>query len=175
MNGDLSQGGDGIISGALVSGNVIYNNAIQRHSLGGGSGINMDGVQNSRIENNLIYNNHASGISLYQHRRRRPARAATSSSTTRSSRPATAAGRSTSRDGSTGNTVLNNILISDHPFRGAIDISSDSLTGFTSDYNAVISRFTTNGGNSVHDARPMAGVDRATTCTRSSPLRPACS
>ncbi len=60
MNGDLSQGGDGTISNALVSGNTIYNNGLS------GSGINMDGVQNSLIENNLIYDNHSSGISLYQ-------------------------------------------------------------------------------------------------------------
>src|SRR5438445_3752148 len=61
MNGDVSQGGDGIISGALVEGNIIYDNG-----LGGGSGINCDGVQNSIIRNNIIYNEHASGISLYQ-------------------------------------------------------------------------------------------------------------
>src|SRR4051794_414334 len=69
MNGDLSQGGDGIISNAVISGNRIYNNAIPNTAhpqLGGGSGINMDGVQNSRIENNLVYGNHASGISLYK-------------------------------------------------------------------------------------------------------------
>jgi hypothetical protein len=54
MNGDLSQGGDGLISGALVSENVIFNNAAPdaMNNLGGGSGINMDGVQNSRIEPN---------------------------------------------------------------------------------------------------------------------------
>src|SRR4029079_15361546 len=61
MNGDGSLGGDGIISGALVEGNVIYGNGAA-----GGSGINCDGVQNSIIRNNLIYNEHASGISLYQ-------------------------------------------------------------------------------------------------------------
>ena len=134
MNGDLSQGGDGIISGTLVSGNRIYNNGV-----GGGSGINMDGVKNSRIENNLIYGNHASGISLY---------------------------KIDGTSGSTGNTVhlrsqrrrwaLNiqsgsrqyglNILAT-HP--GAIDISADSMSGFVSDYNAVISRFTTDGGSSI--------------------------
>src|SRR5437867_1806737 len=38
MNGDLSQGGDGLISGALVEQNVIYGNGA-----GGGSGISMDG------------------------------------------------------------------------------------------------------------------------------------
>ena len=30
MNGDASQGGDGIISGALVEGNVIYDNGARR-------------------------------------------------------------------------------------------------------------------------------------------------
>ena len=50
-------------------------------------------------------------------------------------------------NGSTGNTVRNNILYNDHSFRGSIDISADSLPGFTSDYNVVMDRFTTDGGN----------------------------
>src|SRR5438067_4596443 len=61
MNGDLSQGGDGLISGALVEQNVIYGNGA-----GGGSGINMDGVTDSVVRNNLLYDNHASGVSLYR-------------------------------------------------------------------------------------------------------------
>ncbi len=61
MNGDISMGGDGVISYALVEDNIIYENGA-----GGGSGINMDGVTHSIIRNNLLYNNHASGISLYQ-------------------------------------------------------------------------------------------------------------
>ena len=40
MNGDVSQGGDGIISGALVENNVIFDNGRK-----GGSGINCDGVR----------------------------------------------------------------------------------------------------------------------------------
>ncbi|HEX5102420.1 MAG TPA: choice-of-anchor Q domain-containing protein, partial [Pirellulaceae bacterium] len=36
-----------------------------------------------------------------------------------------------------------------HSFRGSIDISPDSLAGFTSDYNVVMNRFTTNGGDSI--------------------------
>jgi len=143
MNGDLSQGGDGIISGALVSGNTIYDNG-----LGGGSGINMDGVQNSRIENNLLYNNHSSGISLYK-----IDGAAGSSGNVVVNNTVHQASNGrwalNIQSGSTNNTARNNILLSDHSFRGAMDISSDSLTGFTSDYNAMISRFTTNGGNSV--------------------------
>jgi hypothetical protein len=142
MNGDASLGGDGIISGAYVSGNTIYNTGV-----GGGSGINMDGVQNSRIENNLLYNNHASGISLYS-----IDGGGGSSGNIVANNPVLEANNGrwalNIQSGSTGNTVRNNILLNDHPTRGAIDISSDSLPGFTSDYNVVISRFTTNGGNS---------------------------
>jgi len=49
MNGDLSQGGDGSISGADREGNRIYNNAIPTAPSwsGGGSGSKMDGVKNS--------------------------------------------------------------------------------------------------------------------------------
>ncbi len=61
LNADASQGGDGIITGALLEDNVIYNNG----SSGGGA-INLDGVQQSTIRNNLLYNNHASGITMFQ-------------------------------------------------------------------------------------------------------------
>lgn len=61
LNADASQGGDGIITGALIEDNVIYNNG----SAGGGA-INLDGVQYSTIRNNLLYNNHASGITMFQ-------------------------------------------------------------------------------------------------------------
>src|SRR4029079_5864584 len=46
-------------------------------------------------------------------------------------------------------TLFNNIMISSNATRGAIDISADSLPGLTSDYNAVISRFTTDGGDTI--------------------------
>ena len=60
MNGDLSAGGDGIISDAEVYGNIIHNNNLA-------AGINMDGLENPVVYNNLIYNNHfAQGIALFQ-------------------------------------------------------------------------------------------------------------
>ncbi len=62
MNGDLSMGPDGIISGALVERNIIWENGAPN----GGSAINMDGVQDSVIRDNLLVNNHASGICAYQ-------------------------------------------------------------------------------------------------------------
>src|SRR5262249_39914068 len=61
LNADLSQGGDGIITNALIENNVIYDNVRP-----GGAAINLDGVQNSRIQNTLLYNNHATGIALFQ-------------------------------------------------------------------------------------------------------------
>ncbi|HLN02906.1 MAG TPA: right-handed parallel beta-helix repeat-containing protein [Bryobacteraceae bacterium] len=61
LNADVSQGGVGIITGALLEDNVIYNNG----SAGGGA-INLDGVQFSTIQNNLLYNNHASGITMFK-------------------------------------------------------------------------------------------------------------
>src|SRR4029079_15618611 len=142
MNGDVSLGGDGIISGALVEGNVIYGNGV-----GGGSGINCDGVQNSVIRNNLIYDTHASGISLYQI----DGGGGSSGNLVVNNTVIVAAdGRWALNIQSrrTGNTVRNNILYSGHSFRGSIDISADSLAGFTSDYNVVMNRFTTDGGNS---------------------------
>jgi parallel beta-helix repeat protein len=143
MNGDVTEGGDGIITGAIVSGNRIYDNG-----LGGASGINMDGVQNSVIENNLLYNNHASGISLYQDDGGGPSSgdAVVNNTIDQASNGRWALNI---QGGSTGNTLLNNILLNEHPTRGAIDISPDSLSGLVSDYNAVISRFTTDDADTI--------------------------
>jgi parallel beta-helix repeat protein len=60
LNADASQGGDGIITGALIEDNFIYENGA-----GGAAGINLDGVQDSIVRNNLLYDNHATGIVNY--------------------------------------------------------------------------------------------------------------
>lgn len=143
MNGDIEMGGDGIISGAVVENNIIHGNGT-----GGGSGINGDGLQQSVIRNNLLYDNHASGISLY---RINGGAGSTGNVVVNNTVVQASNGRwaLNIQNGSTGNTVRNNILYNAHSFRGSIDISADSLPGFTSDYNVVISRFTTSGGSSV--------------------------
>jgi parallel beta-helix repeat protein len=61
LNADLSAGGDGLITGAVIENNVLYGNGA-----GGGAAINLDGVQDSIVRNNLIYNNLATGIVNYQ-------------------------------------------------------------------------------------------------------------
>jgi hypothetical protein len=145
MNGDQSQGGDGLISDALVEENVIYANGA-----GGGSGINMDGVTDSRVQNNLLYDNHASGISLY---RVDGAAGSTGNIVVNNTIINAADGRwaVNINNGSSGNTVVNNILYTFHSFRGAIAIDASSRPAFVSDYNSVMDRFSTNGGNTVTD------------------------
>jgi len=147
MNGDLSQGGNGLIVNALVEKNVIYDNGRQ-----GGSGINGDGVQNSKILNNVLYNNHASGISLY---RIDGADGAKNNLVVHNTIIMAADGRwaLNIQDGSTGNTVVDNILYNNHTFRGSIDISADSLANFTSNFNVLMERFTTDGGTLLNLAQ----------------------
>jgi hypothetical protein len=153
MNGDASMGGDGIISQALVERNVIHGNGA-----GGGSGINCDGVMDSVIRNNLLYGNLASGISLYQGDGAESGRNLVINNTVVQTDGRWCLNIQTSP----GNRALNNILWNGHGFRGALDISSDSLVGFVSDYNVVIGRFSTDGGDSVLDLagwRAASGQD----------------
>lgn len=144
MNGDAEQGGDGVISNAVVESNLIYGNG----QGGGGSGINMDGVRDSLIRNNLIYASHASGISLYRIDGGEPS---SGNRVLNNTVLVAADGRwaLNIQDGSSGNIVRNNILWNAHGSRGSIDISANSLPGFDSDYNVVMDRLTTNGGDSV--------------------------
>lgn len=156
MNGDLSQGGDGIISGAQVFNNIIYGNGV-----GGGSGINCDGVRSSVISNNLLYENHASGISLY---RIDGAAGSTDNLVVNNTIIPAADGRwpINIKNQSTGNVVTNNILLNRNTGRGSIDIAADSLPRFVSDYNLVMDRFTPDDGTTfltLADWRTQTGQD----------------
>lgn len=142
MNGDVSLGGDGIISNALVEKNIIYDNGV-----GGGSGINCDGVQNSTIQNNLLYNNHASGISLYMIDGGAPASGNVIVNNT-ILQPSDGRWALNVSDGSTNNKVFNNIFYSTHSFRGSISVDAASLQGFKSNNNILTNRMSNDGGNS---------------------------
>jgi parallel beta-helix repeat protein len=142
MNGDVSLGGDGIISGALVERNLIHDNGAA-----GGSGINCDGVQSSRFLNNVLYNNHAGGITLY---RIDAGGSAVNNLVAHNTILQASDGRWAINitNASTGNRVFNNILYNAHSFRGSITVSADSRPGLLSDYNVVMNRFSTDDGNS---------------------------
>ncbi len=129
MNGDISMGGDGVISNALVENNIIYNNG-----LGGGSGINCDGVVNSMIRNNLLFNNHSSGISLYCID---GGSASNNNQVYHNTVIVASDGRwaLNIKDGSSQNKIYNNILLNNNPNRGSI--CTDSITGLESDFNII--------------------------------------
>jgi Ca2+-binding RTX toxin-like protein len=155
FNGDVSMGGDGVISNALIENNVIYDNGP-----GGGSSINCDGVSGSRIVNNLIYDAHASGISLY----RIDAGAGANNNVVANNTVLVASdGRwaLNIQDGSTGNRVYNNVFHNAASSRGSITISADSLPGFVSNYNACDGKFTVNGGSvlTLSQWRTQTGQD----------------
>ncbi len=145
MNGDESMGGDGTISNAQVYGNIIHGNGV-----GGGSGINCDGVLNAMLYNNLLYDNHASGLSLYQIDGGAP-------STGNKVYNNTIINAGDARwcvniaEGCTGNRVLNNILINQHAWRGSIVIAASALTGFVSDHNLVTARLSPDGDATILD------------------------
>jgi MYXO-CTERM domain-containing protein len=129
MNGDISQGGNGLITNALVENNYIYDNGTL-----GGSAINGDGVQHATIRNNVLDGNHASGVSLYQIDAAAPSIGNVVVNNT--IRMATNARFAINiQDGSTNNTLVNNILLDAAPNRGAIDIDTASLPGLVSDHN----------------------------------------
>ncbi len=144
MNGDIYSGGDGIITSAVVEGNYIYNNGV-----GGGSGINMDGVQSSTVRNNVIFNTHASGISMYQIDGGICSR---NNKVYHNTIVVASDGRwaiNIPNTGCTGNKLFSNILYSNHGYRGAINVVSGAQSGFESDYNILEGVFTTNDGDSI--------------------------
>lgn len=146
-NGDRrTGGGDGIMSFWLNEKNIIYGNGT-----GGGAAINCDGVQDSKFINNLAYNNTAGGLTWYY----------------------TDASSNCLRDLFYNNTMVfqngvgrdvvliskgkvlpinnkikNNILYTNRADKCSINIYASSISGFESDYNVVIDRFSVNAGKS---------------------------
>jgi hypothetical protein len=152
MNGDISQGAeDGIISNGLVEGNIIYNNGTK-----GGSAINLDGVTDTIVRNNLLYNNHASGISLFQIDGGSGSRRDKIYNNTilmpadgRWNINIPEPDTSLPNYGNTYNQVSNNILYNAHTWHGVITIGPYNQTGFTSDYNVLMSRLSVDGNDGV--------------------------
>jgi len=137
MNGDLSAGGDGIISNAQIYGNIIHDN-------GGAAGINMDGLQDPIIYNNLIYNNHFSqGIALFQQDGAIVTNGAKIYNNTIIV-PFDGRWGILVKSGANINTeIYNNIILNQHSWRGCITV--EDTAGFRSDYNIVQNKMSDNG------------------------------
>ncbi|MFH1104764.1 MAG: right-handed parallel beta-helix repeat-containing protein [Actinomycetota bacterium] len=146
MNGDLSQGGDGIISNGEITANLIEGNGIL-----GCAGINLDGVTDATIANNVIVENHASGIAVFRGDGAVCSRDVTIVNNTvvqaADGRWAVVMGGPGCRDV----TLVDNVLLTRHPWRGVVEMPTPSLPGLVSGGNVVTGRFTTDGGDTVLD------------------------
>jgi parallel beta-helix repeat protein len=136
LNADVTMGGDGLITGAVIENNVIYNNGA-----GGGAAINLDGVQSSTVRNNILYNNYATGIVNYKYN---GAQGPKGMEIVNNTVVQAATGRWAmliSRTAGT-NRVRNNILYHSSTYRGSINFgSATDVANTDSDYN-VITRMT---------------------------------
>jgi len=157
-NGDISMGGDGIISYETIEGNTFWDNGV-----GGGSAINCDGVSDSIIRNNLIYGNHASGISLYGGDAAEcSSRDKVYNNTVIQPSDGRWAINIPSTQGpaanGTANVLANNILYTYHSFRGTITIwGTDALA--SSDYNTVMdNRFSADDENTTISLASWRGL-----------------
>jgi hypothetical protein len=143
MNGDVSQGGDGIMSYCLVEKNVCYNN--------GASGINCDGVEESEFSNNLLYETRSKGFSLYGIDADISSRNnLLTNNTVLTDRTGTVGYYCVfinHNDGGlpapVGNKLYNNILYNYRPetTRGSICVASSGEVNFESNYNVVMEYF----------------------------------
>ena len=145
INGDLSAGGDGIISDAQVYGNFIHDNNLA-------AGINMDGAENPIIYNNIIVNNHfGQGIALFQ---QDGAIVSSGAKIFNNTIIVPDDGRwgILMTSGANQNTqIYNNIIINQHAWRGSI--SCESTDNLSSDHNILSDKMSDLGDGS---AMPLA-------------------
>ena len=144
INADHTQGGDGIITKAVVRGNTIHTNGAR-----GGAGINLDGVVDGLIAGNTLVRNRAGGIALYQ------ANGAVASRDCRLERNIIRMPEGSrwavnlAHPDCTGVSILRNQIRSKSAVSGSIQIPTPRLAGFKSDYNKLTPRFSTDGGKTV--------------------------
>ena len=158
MNGDLSAGGDGVISGALVENNVIHGNGGGSPvATGGAAGINMDGVQDSIVRNNLLYDNHATGIVAFQEDGGQGPRGLQILHNTVDQ---ASNGRWALQIFDTAGAILvrNNVLYNRHPTRGSLNYGdATDVANTDSDYN-VLERVSPDGDATIFTLAQWQGM-----------------
>jgi hypothetical protein len=133
LNADPSMGGDGFSSNCTVSHNVLYENGAI-----GGAAINLASVRDSLIANNLIYDNHAGGIAAWDDGQGTQWGSKNNKYYNNTVHmPSDGRWAINLKNGSTGSTIKNNVLIHENAARGGIEIDASSLTGFSSDHNVL--------------------------------------
>lgn len=130
-NGDVHEGGDGMITAGLYENNLIHNNGRR-----GGAGINMDGVEQSIVRNNTIVDKLAGGIVSFHHDGVRTGAENRFLNNTVYFAPGTGRFGLQIGDGAKDNVVRQNILICG---RGpALQVDQASVRGFQSGPNLLL-------------------------------------
>ncbi len=141
LNGDLSEGGDGIISDAMIYGNALHDNNLA-------AGINLDGVENPIIYNNIIYNNHAAqGIALFQGDGAIVSSGAKIYNNTILIPDDGRWGILLNEGANINTEIYNNIIINQHSWRGCI--AAESTDALLCDYNILNDKLSDNGDGST--------------------------
>ena len=141
LNGDLSAGGDGIISNAAIYNNVIHDNNLA-------AGINMDGLENPMVYNNLIYNNHqAQGIALFQQDGAIATQGAQIFNNTIIVPDDGRWGILVNTGSNINTAIFNNIILNEHAWRGSISV--ESIAQFSSNTNLVNDKMSASGDGST--------------------------
>jgi|GEM_PF-1688660 len=149
MNGDINVAPpagtpwvwDGIMSEGVIEGNYIYRNGSE------GSGINMDGVTDAIVRNNRIFaSSNNNGIAMFKD----DSAVASSRNWVINNTVFMEGGGGwafNQGEGCVSNHVFNNILMSSHVFQGSITVAAAHPSGFESDYNMVVDRFSADAGS----------------------------
>lgn len=140
-NGDGGAGPPGINTNALIEQNVIFNCG----TVTGGQLISCDGVQDSRIQNNLVYAAHGKGISLYQHDGTGGSTGNVVVNNTFVTDPANGGAAINVGSNCPGNTIFNNLFLTQRPDWNWIALDTSSVSGTGIDANGIgLYQFLTN-------------------------------
>lgn len=140
INADPAAGGDGISSNCVVERNFLLRNGLGTGMGGGGAAINLASVRDSVIRDNVLIANRATGIAMWDDGQGSQWGSRNNLIVHNTVRHDAGQGRFAFLiwNGSTGNVLKDNVLVGGA--RGAISFTTDSLTGFVSDYNVLFSQ-----------------------------------
>ncbi|MFO0547767.1 MAG: right-handed parallel beta-helix repeat-containing protein [Polyangiaceae bacterium] len=137
FNGDLSVGGDGVISGLIVASNVVTGHAQ--------NGFNLDGVQDSTFVNNVVYGNVRNALRAYAIDAAEGPRNLVVVGNTLLTGTSGWPLRFTEDLG--GHVVFDNILLTEGADLGSISL--EPSPAFASSHNVVVDRFTNDDESSI--------------------------
>ena len=132
VNGDLGEGGDGMISYARFVGNTIHD--ITKTC------INLDGAEHALVANNLLYNNTGKGIASFKGNGRETGGFNVFANNTVYFRKGQGRYAFKVIGGGHDDTLVNNIFINSSGQEAALAMEADSLKGFACNNNILFGR-----------------------------------